>query len=281
MESWDQIQDEPQGALLVVAGPHNGDASWATPHFPTLKPLYQHLVVCCPPSVIDIFHHNPYIDKIVITASKDLAHLATLAAESKKFGLVFPPVTIWPVEHKYNLLRTKQYLERRKFPVPSITPDLYISTTEIDSIVEFMGKHQGGPRLMVETFNYSRQTAFTLDWLSRVIDYVVSKHPQAWLFIPCSAKESINVPLHPRVVPLHQFTVRQCGFLANFCDYFLSCSSGVSHACSSTLTKPGLKWLETITNDWHSTKPYEIRGRKYHVGDDFDGYFRLLRELLP
>lgn len=288
MENWQhefyQLSDEPEGTILVVAGPHNGDAAWVTPHLRMLKEHHRgaRLVLACPSSVADIFAHNPIIDRFVFinTTPRSLQKFSVMAAESRKFGIVVPPVSIWPLEHQFNLLRTEQYLTRRGYVTTGLRPELFISALEIDLVIEFMAKYRGGPRFMVESFSYSGQTAFNVKWFKSLVEYIVNKWPNAWFFAPCSSKELPLLPVHPRVIPLHQFTIRQCGFLVNFCDYMLSCSSGVSHACNSTIAKMGIGWLETVNHEWHSTKPYNVAGRKYHVGTDEDGYFRLLRELL-
>lgn len=286
MDEWVQVlhrlDDEPDGAVLVIAGPHNGDATWSTPH---LKMLKEHnhnnrLIICCPAKTIDIFKHNPNVDRIEPLNGPHLQRLSASASESKKFSAVIPPTAIWFLENKHNLLRTQQYLLARGYPVGDIRPDLYISTEEIDICTEFMSRYKGGPKFMVETFKYSGQSAFNVEWLNYTVQYVTEKWPKAWFFIPCSAKELDCVPKHPQIVPIQQFTIRQCGFLVNFCDCFLSCSSGVSHACSSRLAKLQLPWLETISHEWHSTRPYNISGRKYHTGANIDSYFMLMHELL-
>lgn len=288
MESWQQafhqLDNEPEGTVLVVAGPHNGDATWATPHLRMLREYHKgaRLVLACPNGVADIFAHNPLIDRFALIENKagNLQKFSVLASESRKFSIVVPPASIWPLEHQFNMLRTEQYLTRRGYVVTGLRPDLYISTLEMDLAVEFMAKYRGGPRFMVECFSYSSQTAYNMDWFNWTVKYITEKWPDAWFFVPCSAKEQPRVPVHPRVVTLSQFTIRQCGFLVNFCNYMLSCSSGVSHACSSTLAKTQIGWLETVNHEWHSTKPYNLAGRKYHVGVDVDEYFRLLHELL-
>ncbi len=288
MESWQQafhqLDNEPEDAVLVTAGPHNGDATWATPHLKMLKEHHKgsRLILACPTTTADIFSHNPHVDRFVFIENQSgyLQKFSVLASESRRFALVVPPASVWPLENQFNLLRTEQYLARRGYATTGLQPKLYISTIEMDSIIEFMAGYRGGPRFMVETFSNSQQTAFNMDWLNWLVKYITDKWADAWFFVPCSPKELPRVPVHPRVVPLHRFSVRQCGFLVNFCNYMLSCSSGVSHACSSTLARSEIGWLETVNHEWHSTKPYNVAGRKYHVGVDVDEYFRLLHELL-
>ena len=38
--------------------------------------------------------------------------------------------------------------------------------------------------------------------------------------------------------------------------------------------------METVTDPWHSTMAYDIPGRLYHVGRDWEGYEKLLRLVL-
>lgn len=286
MDEWLQtlhrLDDEPNGGILVIAGPHNGDATWSTPHLRMLKEQNnnQRLIICCPAQITDIFKHNPYVDRIEPLNGPYLQRLSITASELQKFSTVIPPTAIWFIKNKHNLLRTQQYLLARGYPVSDIRPDLYISTEEIDICTEFMSHYKGGPKFMVETFNHSRQSAFNVEWLNYTVQYVTEKWSKAWFFVPCSLKELAYVPKHPQIVPIQQFTIRQCGFLANFCDYFLSCSSGISHACSSKLTKTQLPWLEIISHEWHSTRPYNIDGRKYYIGVDMNSYFTMMYELL-
>lgn len=289
MESWqstyNQLIKEPPNSIVVMAGPHNGDAIWVTPHLKTLKDHHPEtqLIVCCPTNVTDIFSHNPHIDKLIPVVNHkrgDLPKISMAISERSHFTMVVPPICVWPVFHEYNLLRIPDYLSRRGYTIGDIKPQLYISTSEMDDIIAFMAKYRGGPRFMVETFSYSRQTSFNAAKLQQVVDYVMATHREAWFFIPCSIKELSHVPTHPRIVPINQFTVRQSGFLVNFCNYMLSCSSGVSHACSSTLANSHFGWLETVSHKWHSTKPYKISKRKYHIGTEMEGYFHLLQELL-
>lgn len=265
--------------VILVVGPHHGDVIWSTAHISSIIEKHQNtdIIVCCYPKIDDVFAHSPKIRKIITCDKGSLIPLTIRLGESKAFQAVIPPVIIWPIGGPANPLKYSSYLAPRGYKCNNIKPDLYISDDEIDSSIRFISNHKG-PKALIELFSYSKQTAFTMQWFRKASAYLIDKGFH--ILVPCSPTEAKLVPKHDKITCLDNFTVRQCGFLVNFCQIMLSVSSGVSHACSSNLAKEQLVWVESINTEHFSTRPYGIPNRVYHVGTEFDDYFKLLKSVI-
>jgi hypothetical protein len=282
-ESFKSLYHEPANSIIMATGPHFGDASWATTYFPCLTKAHpgSKIIICCQPRLGDAFAHNPYVRRVIITDStRDAMLTVAKAAESKRFAATVPMVPAYPLIHAMNIPRYQVYLKKRGYDTPSdLSPDLRYSGEEIDRLVTFMAQYQGGPKLLLEPFCYSGQSAFTLTWYERLAKYLLNKYPTAWLFVSCAPTETNQLPPLPRVITLEQFTIRQSGFILNFCDGFIGVGSGVGNACSGLAIKRNVLWIETTVNAWHSTIPYG-RNRRHYLGKDWDEYFAVVQDEL-
>lgn len=219
----------------------------------------------------DAFHNNPHINSIIRYKAFDkqsALHLATeIPAYIKDSGydLVLNPHPMYnndkwscgqhPELGENLIFAWVRALEDNKIPytVPLETI-LVLTEAEIANVARYREQAQTmaiRKNVLMEVHGESGQSFFNGGWADNTIRHLV-RNGDTNVFISLRNLPQ-NITDLQKQFPGHvhwagSLSIRECAELFNFCQVFISVSSGLSNACNTNWCKKDILWIEVVNS---------------------------------
>ena len=247
------------------------------------------------------FYHNPYIDNIIQFSSHDknsALHLAVSIPPFLKnsgYDIIFSPHPMYNPEFWTSLKHPELghnliYAWVRALENAGIEYELPLETIlklddkEIKNVYDYIGSmnnFEGSRNILMEVHGESGQTHWNPQWTRATVKYLL-KEPNTNIFISRKSSggdvEELKSFAPNNIHFVGHLSIRECAELFNYCDAFLSVSSGLSNACNTNWCKKDIKWFEAINSSSVSSAPIRSTGKVFWCDNNLDGYLNLLRD---
>jgi hypothetical protein len=156
--------------------------------------------------------------------------------------------------------------------------ELYLTDAEKLRAYMFFADNIGDGRraVLMETSGESGQTFFNDNWTSKVGNFFLDKG----LSLILSRKEPTGAMNELFKRGAHNacgLTLRECSWLFNYCDTFISVSSGLCNACCTDGRKTDGNWFEVTNSNSVSSQVLYTGGRVFWYQDNSDAFVEMLK----
>jgi ADP-heptose:LPS heptosyltransferase len=283
--------------IAVIQGGCFGDNVNSTLMFGPIKRKY-------PQSTIDVFTaerysspfvNNPHISRIIATATGSKNESLNLAYSTKPVGYDLVINSHPLVNKKWSsdlhpelgenlILAWVSTLESLgiEYDCP-LEPELYLTEDELQRsrrLIESIDRRSG--IVLMECEGESGQSFWNHNWTNQVIQRLVQMDKT--VLVSCinlrEKIEKINRDSGGAVKWLGSESIRTVSGVFDYCDGFISVSSGLSNACNVTQRSKSVKWVEVVNSLVCSSNVIRSEGKTFWHQNDLGDFLQALPELV-
>lgn len=239
-----------------------------------LKPLKNHFKN----SIIDIhtsvnyssaYHNNPYINNIIQYPCYDKNSAINLAISvppllvNSNYNIVCAPHPMFNPD-RWSSINHPNWGENLIFAwvralevldVPygdTLETILVLTNDEKSKAINKIKPFENDTRFknLMEIHGESGQTFWNHDWTERVVRKLASMNQIVFISHGglTNQIQDLQSSYPSNVIYVGDLSIRECAHIFNYCDRFLSVSSGLSNACNTNHCKKDIQWIETVNS---------------------------------
>lgn len=267
-----------------------------------LKPLKSHF----PNSIIDIhtstnyssaYYNNQYINKLIQYPCQDKNSAINLAISvpplliNSNYNIVCAPHPMFNPD-SWSSITHPQWGENLIFSWvralevlgvsygDTLETILTLTDDEKSKATNKIRQFENDTRLknLIEIHGESGQTFWNHNWTENVVRKLASTNQIVFISHGGLTDQIINLQSsYPsNILYVGDLSIRECAHVFNYCDRFISVSSGLSNACNTNHCKKDIQWLEVVNSMTCSSAAIRKDNKTFWHDNDLDKFIRYL-----